>query len=53
VFAYEQREKYKEGKFIIEREYMLKNSTPEVDMDDEEEKEEHDIVEEIEENSME
>ena len=27
VFAYEQREKYKEGKFIIEKEYMAKQKT--------------------------
>jgi len=28
VYAYEQSEKYKEGKFIIEREYMVKNTPP-------------------------
>ena len=49
MFAYEPREKYKEGKFIIERDFMIKNSTPEMFMDDEEEKEEEEIMEEVEE----
>ena len=49
MFAYEPREKYKEGKFIIEREYIFKNSTPEMNMDDEEEKEEEEIMEEVDE----
>jgi hypothetical protein len=30
VFAYEPREKYKEGKFIIEKEYMVKHKLPEL-----------------------
>ena len=38
VFAYEQSEKYKEGKFIIERAYMAKGSIP-VSQESEEEKE--------------
>lgn len=38
VYAYEESEKYKEGKFIVEREYMAKNSKniPEYNDDDEE-----------------
>lgn len=37
VYAYEESEKYKEGKFIVEREYMAKNSKniPEYDDDQE------------------
>jgi RNase P subunit RPR2 len=40
VFAYEQREKYKEGKFIIEKEYMLKHKVPELPDDTIEDEEE-------------
>lgn len=40
VFAYEESEKYKEGKFIVEREYMAKNSKNIPDYNDEEHLEE-------------
>lgn len=40
MFAYEQSEKYKEGKFIIEKEYMVKNPMNKLKTDEDEKIEE-------------
>jgi hypothetical protein len=47
VFAYEPREKYKEGKFIIEKEYMIKQKVPEMVEDSVEDLDEQVIPAEI------
>ena len=43
VFAYEPREKYKEGKFIIEKSYMSKHKVAEF-LDETEEEDENEVI---------